>query len=176
MVAHGETCGETYGVRIGKEDLGFAAGHFITLGNDGCESLHGHNFRVAVEVDGPLDADRLVLDLVSLKRTLEGILAELDHRVLVPTESPRIRIEALERSVRLSFGRKEWVLPREDCALLPVENTTVELVARWIGTRLLDELGRAREGTAASPPSRIRVEVEESPGESAAYERRLAAG
>lgn len=164
---------EIYAVRVGKENLGFAAGHFIALGVDGCESLHGHNFRVAAEVEAPLGADSLVIDFVLLKRIVEDVLVELDHKVLLPAKSLRFRVDADDRSVRVGFRDKAWVFPRGDCTLLPVENTTVELLAQWLGTRILEELRGLRGG--ASPPSlsRIRVEVEEAAGQSAAYERRL---
>ena len=46
---------ETYRVRLDKECHVFSAAHFITFHRDVCEELHGHNYRVAVEVDGPLD-------------------------------------------------------------------------------------------------------------------------
>ena len=34
------------------------------------------------------------------------------------------------------------MFPREDCILLPVENTTAELLARTLGRGLLDDLQR----------------------------------
>ncbi|HMF19877.1 MAG TPA: 6-carboxytetrahydropterin synthase, partial [Gemmataceae bacterium] len=61
---------------------------------------------------------------------------------------------------------REWLFPREDCILLPVENTTAELLARYIGQRLLDDLRRQHNYT----PRVLRVEVEESFGQSATCE------
>ena len=49
---------EQYHVRIAKEELVFSAAHFITFAGDVCERLHGHNYRLAVEVAGPLDENR----------------------------------------------------------------------------------------------------------------------
>ena len=58
----------------------------------------------------------------------------------VQPERPPIRREEADDRVRLRFQEKEWVFPREDCVLLPIENTTAELLARYLATRLRDEL------------------------------------
>ena len=62
----------------------------------------------------------------------------------------------------------EWLFPRADCVLLPIENTTAELLARYIGERLREELKKAY-GFVADV---LRVEVEENVGQSATWELR----
>ena len=155
-------------VRISKEDLVFSAGHFITVEGDTCERLHGHNFRVAAEVHGPLDENHYVVDFLALRDTLRRIIGELDHCVLLPTEHPLIRVAADQEEVEVTFGRRRWAFPRSDCLLLPIPNTTTELLARYLGGRLLDELA-ARTGRR---PALVRIEVEESPGFSAVCQLR----
>jgi 6-pyruvoyltetrahydropterin/6-carboxytetrahydropterin synthase len=158
---------ERYHVRVSQDDLVFSAGHFITFAG-GCEPLHGHNFGVAAEVHGPLDENHYVVDFVALRNTLKSILGELDHRVLLPTGHARIQVEADEREVEVRLGERRWVFPRGDCVLLPIANTTTELLARHIGRRLLEEL----EARFAARPSMVRIEVEECPGQSAVCELR----
>ena len=70
--------------------------------------------------------------------------------------------------MRVRYRDREWVFPREDCVLLPIENTTAELLARYIGQRLRDDL-RKQYGFE---PSVMRVEVEENIGQSATWEVR----
>ena len=152
---------ESYRVRISKEYLVFSAGHFITYNGDICERLHGHNYRVAAEVFGPLDENHYVVDFIALRDTLKAIVDELDHRMLLPTEHPLIRIVAKETEVEARFRERRWVFPRGDCVLLPVANTTAELLARYIAGRLAGEL-RVRTGAA---PSRLVVEVDECFGQ-----------
>ncbi len=159
---------QQFHVRISKEDLVFSAGHFITLAGDTCERLHGHNFRVAAEVHGPLDENHYVVDFLALRDTLRTIIGEMDHRVLLPTEHPLIRVAADEKDVEVTFDQRRWAFPRSDCLLLPIANTTTELLARYLGQRLLNELA-SRTG---SRPTRVRIEVEESPGFSAVCELR----
>ena len=123
----------------------FSAAHFITLENNLCERLHGHNYQVAVEVFGPLNENQYVIDFIAMRDTLAGIIAELDHRMLLPTEHPHIRVQADDKSVEVSFQERRWVFPRSDCVLLPVSNTTAEKLAEHIGRRLLDELERRHD-------------------------------
>lgn len=153
-------------VRISKDELTFSAAHFIALQGATCERLHGHNYLVAAEVHGPLNENHYVVDFIALRDTLRAILDELDHRVLLPTEHPLIRVQPGPEEVEVTFARRRWVFPRGDCLLLPIANTTTELLARHVGQRLLDEL-ESRSGTR---PARVRIEVEESYGLSAVCE------
>ena len=152
---------ETYCVRITKDYLVFSAAHFITYDGDVCERLHGHNYRVAAEVHGPLDENHYVIDFIALRETLKGLVDELDHRVLLPESHPRIRVEQGAKEVTATFAERRWVFPKDDCVILPVPNTTTELLARYLGRRLLDELEK-RTGTR---PRRVRVEVDENFGQ-----------
>ncbi len=48
-----------------------------------CERVHGHNFRVEVEVEGRrLDGVGMAIDFYELERMTREILAPLDHRLL----------------------------------------------------------------------------------------------
>ncbi|HUG93607.1 MAG TPA: 6-pyruvoyl tetrahydropterin synthase family protein [Planctomycetaceae bacterium] len=157
---------ETYRVRVTKDHLVFSAAHFITYGGNICERLHGHNWRAAVEVAGALDENEYVFDFIALRDALQSIVNELDHRMLLPTGHPLIRVQAGEREVEVTFENRRWVFPREDCVLLPIENTTAERLAWWIGQRLRQPLRAAAGGRIDS----LRVEVEENFGQWAVCE------
>ena len=155
---------EQYRVRIADDSTVFASAHFITYDRDTCEPLHGHNFRVAVTVTGPLDENHYVVDFVALKKIVMELLAELDHRVLLPTKHEQIRVETLGEEVEVFFPGRRWLFPRSECALLPLANTTVELLARHLASGLVDRLAPLTGGGRSD----VTVEVEESPGWSAA--------
>jgi len=157
---------EIYSVRIAKEELIFSSAHFITYAGNICERLHGHNYRVAVEVSGPLDENHYVIDFLLLRDLTKKIVDELDHRVLLPTEHRAIRVTADEREVEATFEDRRWLFPRDDCVLLPVSNTTSELLARHIGRRLLGDLAQA----TGSRPARLQVELDDSFGQVAKVE------
>jgi 6-pyruvoyltetrahydropterin/6-carboxytetrahydropterin synthase len=159
---------ETYCVRLEKEYLVFSAAHFITFNGNICERLHGHNYRVRAEVQGPLDENHYVIDFIALRDALKAICDELDHHVLLPTEHPQIRVESDEREVVATFEDRRWVFPRGDCILLPVANTTAERLAQYIGQRLLDDLFQRSE----TRPNLLRVGVDENFGQWADCEMR----
>jgi 6-pyruvoyltetrahydropterin/6-carboxytetrahydropterin synthase len=159
---------ETYTVRVSKDYLVFCCAHFITYDGSTCERLHGHNYRATAEVEGPLDENQYVFDFIALKNLMRRITDELDHHVLLPTTSESITVEATDRQVRARFEDREWVFPREDVVLLPIANTTAELLARWIAERLTDALAREKNFR----PTRVKIEVEESFGQLATYECR----
>ena len=66
----------------------------------------------------------------------------------------------------MRYKDREWLFPRDECVILPIENTTAELLARYIGQRLVGDL-RKQFGFE---PEVIRVEVEENIGQSATWE------
>lgn len=156
----------SYAVRLAKERFAFSAAHFITYNGDVCERLHGHNYRVAAEARGPLDENQYVIDFIAFRDCLSTITGQLDHHVLLPTLHPLIRVAADDTAVDVRFRERQWVFPRGDCILLPVANTTAELLARYIGERLLDALA---EKTGVRPRW-LRVEVDECEGQWAVCE------
>jgi 6-pyruvoyltetrahydropterin/6-carboxytetrahydropterin synthase len=159
---------ESFKVRVTKDHLVFCSGHFISYEGDKCERLHGHNYRTAVEVEGELDNNFYVFDFIALKNRTRAITDELDHRMMLPTRNVLIKVEEGPRSIQVRYRDREWLFPRDDCVLLPIENTTAELLARWIGQRLLEELRKQH----SYRPRVLRVEVEENIGQSATFEWR----
>jgi 6-pyruvoyltetrahydropterin/6-carboxytetrahydropterin synthase len=160
---------EHFHVRVTKDYLVFSAAHFITFNGNVCERLHGHNYRVAAEVEGPLDENHYVVDFIALRDTLREIVLELDHHVLLPTDHPLIKVTVGPRSVEARFEDRRWEFPAEDCVLVPVANTTAELLARYIGQKLSERLS----GRTSVTPSRLRVEVDECEGQIGVWEERV---
>lgn len=150
-----------YRVRLDQDDHVFSAAHFITFDGDVCEHLHGHNFRVAVTVDGPLDENGYVLDFLALRDALKAITTELDHHLLLPLYHPAIQVEVVDDEVHVGFQQRRWVFPRSECRLLPLANTTAELLAHYIGTRLRDRL----QQQLGLRPQRLEVAVDENHGQ-----------
>ena len=152
---------ESFQTRLVKQDMVFSAAHFITFNGNICERLHGHNYRVAVDVDGPLDENQYVIDFIALRDTLAELVHELDHHMLLPTEHPLIKVRPGEREVEVSFEDRRWVFPREDCRLLPITNTTAELLAAYLGRRLIERL----QAKLNWRPGRLAIEVDENQGQ-----------
>lgn len=160
---------DRYRVLLTKDHLVFSAAHFITFNGNICERLHGHNWRAAVEVEGALDENGYVFDFIALRDTTQKIVAELDHRMLLPTEHPRIRVTVDGGEVTARFEDRRWVFPKEDCVLLPLANTTAELIAKWMGQRLTSEIVKV----PGHHVEVLRVDIEENFGQWARWEMRI---
>lgn len=152
---------ERYQVRVTKDFLVFSAAHFITFAGNLCERIHGHNYRVEVEVEGPLDENYYVFDFIALRDLTKEIVDRLDHRVLLPLQSEQIQVTIESDQVTARFETRHWSFPKEDCFLLPIPNTTAELLARWIGL----ELHQSLQSNQQVVPAVTRVSVEENFGQ-----------
>jgi len=152
---------ETYHVRLDKERFVFSAAHFITFDGNVCERLHGHNYRVFAEFFGELDENQYVVDFIALRDELLEIIDSLDHRMLLPDSHPTIRVAQRENEFEVTFEDRRWVFPVGDCVVLPVENTTAEKLARYIGMQLLTRL----ETRLGHRPTQITIGVDENHGQ-----------
>jgi 6-pyruvoyltetrahydropterin/6-carboxytetrahydropterin synthase len=160
-----------YRVRIEKDYTVFCAGHFITYDGHECEALHGHNYRAAAALEGPLDENAYVFDFTRLKRALKAVVDRLDHRMLLPTKSALVRVTQSGAEVQAMYRDKRYVFPLGDVVLLPIPNTTAEMLAWWIAQELRQDLEGHPRGASA-----IEVEVDESFGQRAFYREVLDKG
>jgi 6-pyruvoyltetrahydropterin/6-carboxytetrahydropterin synthase len=91
--------------------------------------------------------------------------------LLLPTKNPFLNVtkqtHAGREEVLVTFEKRRWIFPADECRLLPLINTTAELLAEWIGTELLERL--AQNGSRQL--GFIRLEVDECLGQSAIWEK-----
>jgi 6-pyruvoyltetrahydropterin/6-carboxytetrahydropterin synthase len=158
-------------VQVSKDYLVFASAHFITFRGHQCETLHGHNYRVGVAVEGSVDAEAFfVLDFSVLKQVTRRFVDEIDHKVLLPAQNPKLSYHEEGDRLRVDyFGQPAYVFPRRDCALLPIQNTTAEMLAQYLGGRVREELSRG----GYSHLTLLELEVEENYGQAATYRETL---
>src|SRR3954463_5587460 len=154
-------------VSVTKDYLVFASAHFITFAGHRCEGLHGHNYRARVTVEGALDEESwFVFDFTILKKIMRRLCDEIDHKVLLPLENPKIQLSEDGDSVKVAYeGKPRYVFPKTDCSLLPIPNTTVEMLAQLLTERLRAEI----ESTGGKGLTAIEMEVEENFGQAAVY-------
>jgi 6-pyruvoyltetrahydropterin/6-carboxytetrahydropterin synthase len=83
----------------------------------------------------------------------------------LPAESTRIKVERTGQEVVASYKDKRYVFPASDVVLLPIPNTTAEMLARWIAGEIKASLTPAELAGVQA----VEVEVEESFGQRAVY-------
>jgi 6-pyruvoyltetrahydropterin/6-carboxytetrahydropterin synthase len=155
----------THWISLEREAFAFSAAHFTTFGED-CEPLHGHNYRISVEIAGDLTSDSWVLDFREAKQFIDAVCRQLDHKFLLPVTSRALDIEESGREYVVRFHDRRYVMPASDVAALPIDNSTAERLAEWIADRIVAEL----HSRGVENLRRLRVRVEEAPGQAAWYE------
>ena len=159
------TDGDGFTLRVAKEALKFSAAHFIAYPGFR-ERLHGHNYSVAVTVEGRLGPDGYVLDFGLVKRTTKEICDELDERLLVPMESDVLSVSERGETVELRCEDGScFSVPRSDVVLMPLAHSSAEELARYLCLRLRDALGAHAQGTLRA----VEVSVAEAPGQAASF-------
>ena len=155
---------ESFRVHVTKDYLKFSAAHFIAY-KGFRERLHGHNYKVAVGVHGPLGRQGYVVDFGVVKRIARKLCGELDERVLIPVKSDCLTVREDGDRVVVRYENDEFSFPRGDVLLLPLVHSSAEELAQY----LAGELRRALAEEGIGGLTAIEVEVEESFGQAAIF-------
>lgn len=82
-------------MKIAKE-FRWEMGHRLTFHEGLCINIHGHSYKMLVEVGGDLDSNGMIIDYYDLKKVIGPIIEELDHSFMVKA-SDEIVIEFLQK-------------------------------------------------------------------------------
>lgn len=152
-------------VTVERNTLKFAAAHMATFRGE-VEPLHGHNYAVIVECDGPLTEDGWVIDFGHVKQVMRRLCNELDHKFLLQQSSDLLTaVEQDDCWQLVAEGRRTYRFPKSDVLALPISNSTAEQIAGWLHGRLCSELTALGLVTL----ERITIGVEEAPGQTGWY-------
>jgi 6-pyruvoyltetrahydropterin/6-carboxytetrahydropterin synthase len=143
-----------------KSNIRFSSAHIIP-DYEKCGRLHGHTYAVHVKIVGKPDEKGIIMDFALLKDIFKKIANELDHRVLIPEKSSLVTIKKEEKSIKMLTLKKQYILPMEDCVLLPIESTSAENLAHYILDRALGKI------TASKRIESVEVGVDEGLGQGA---------
>jgi 6-pyruvoyltetrahydropterin/6-carboxytetrahydropterin synthase len=160
-----------YEITLGKEDMKFSSAHF-TLFDGAMERLHGHNYHVLLTVKALRLRRGLLLDFGILKQEARRLCAELDEALLVPGDCPELELLRAGDEIELRLRGKRYVLPAEDCRVLPVPNMSCECLAAYFCHSLM---ARLETPLRAAGVLSLAATVEESPGQSGRCEEALGA-
>jgi 6-pyruvoyltetrahydropterin/6-carboxytetrahydropterin synthase len=164
-----EAITDAYGVAVYKERFNFCSAHFLLFADGSREDLHGHNYRAWVELEGELGDGDIVLDFTVLKPIVSEACNELDHKTLIAAASPYLQLEDLGESLWVRHTGGSFCFPKRDVLLLPLRNTSTELLASYLHEKVAHRL---RQIVPNAQFTRFRVSVEESSGQCGFFERR----
>jgi 6-pyruvoyltetrahydropterin/6-carboxytetrahydropterin synthase len=158
---------ETWSIRIHKDYLKFSAAHFLIFPDGSAERLHGHNYKVYVEVHGPLDAHGLVMNFQEIKPMVRQLVDELDEHLLIPGEHSELRaVRGSDGDTVIRYRERHYTIPSDEVIVLPLNNSSAENLAAYVGRELLRRLHAKYPGIR---PDALEVGVEETAGQCGMY-------
>ncbi|MFW5845137.1 MAG: 6-pyruvoyl trahydropterin synthase family protein [Planctomycetota bacterium] len=158
---------EHYGLLLEKEYFKFSCAHFLIFPDGSKERLHGHNYQVTCAINAALSDSGLVLDFIEVKPVIRGLCDELDEHYILPAEHPGISHEELDDGhIAWRYRDCRYLAPCDEVLLLPINNSSVENLARWFAHELLERL-RQRFGELSL--TRLQVAISETSGQSGVY-------
>lgn len=126
-------------IEISKEDLKFSAAHFTIFSATERERLHGHNFRVALELTAEVGDNGMCFSYAEIKSRLRKLCAQLDEYLILPEQSPHLQLIETSDCYIATFAGEEMSFLKSDTRLLPIRNTTIEEFSRYLLDRLLED-------------------------------------
>jgi len=158
---------ETWSIDLFKEYFQFSCAHFLIFPDGSKERLHGHNYRVSVEILGDLTDRGLVIDFLEAKPVVRAICDELDEHWIVPALHPELSVEEQrDGHTRVSYRDAHYLAPTNELLVLPINNSSVENLASWFGRELR---ARLEKRFGHSQVRHLRVAISETPGQSGVY-------
>lgn len=158
---------ERWSISVDKEYLKFSVAHFLIFPDGSQERLHGHNYRVTLELEAGLDEHGLVLDFIEVKPVVRDLCDELDEHWIIPGEHPVLTHAVREDGVmEVRYRDSYYAAPAGDCIVLPINNTSAENLSAWIGREMLKRL---RAKFPSLHIHRMALAVEETPGQRGVY-------
>jgi 6-pyruvoyltetrahydropterin/6-carboxytetrahydropterin synthase len=82
-------------MKIAKE-FRWEMGHRLPEHFGKCKNIHGHSYRMIVELEGEVDKSGMVMDYYDIKKIVDPVVEKLDHAFMVYKEDKEI-ISFLEK-------------------------------------------------------------------------------
>jgi 6-pyruvoyltetrahydropterin/6-carboxytetrahydropterin synthase len=153
---------ESWSISIAKDYLKFSAAHFLIFPDGTAERLHGHNYKVFVDVHTDLSEHGLVVNFKEIKPLVREVCDELDEHLLIPGEHPVLTAVRVGAQMEIRYRERRYLIPADEVIVLPIGNTSAENLAAWFG-RTLRERMAAKWSTLRV--RQLSIGIEETPGQ-----------
>jgi len=167
----------TFAVYVSKDYFKFNAAHFIAY-KGYRERLHGHNYRVDLQIWGQRGDDGYVVDFGKMKKVIRSLCKEINEHVIIPVNSDVLEIsegEAGDNIIVKCEDNSTFSFPKGDCKLLPLIHSSAEELAEYILKKTIDQFSEEylvkERGVTA-----MEIAVAEAPKQLATCRIELASG
>jgi 6-pyruvoyltetrahydropterin/6-carboxytetrahydropterin synthase len=154
--------GESWSISVDKDYLKFSSAHFLIFPDGTAERLHGHNYRVFLDLHCGLDKHGLVVNFKEIKPMARQLCDELDEFVLMPGQHPELRCTKNGNAMEIRYRERFYSIPADEVLVLPIGNSSAENLAAWFGRTLRD---RMRSRWPHLSVRQLSVGVEETRGQ-----------
>jgi len=132
-------------IELYKESMHFSAAHFTIFSATERERLHGHNYRVQVDLTTLVQENGMASDYAVFKQKIISLCQQLDEYCLLPTQSSYLKISEQDDHYLVRFNNKQMTLLKEDVYLMEVRNITIEDLSLWFLRELVQDSELLRE-------------------------------
>lgn len=153
---------ESWSIAIDKDYLKFSAAHFLIFPDGSAERLHGHNYKVYVDLHTDLDHHGLVVNFKEIKPLIRALCDELDEHLLLPGAHPELTAVRVGDHYDVRYRERRYSIPADEVIVLPISNSSAENLAAWFGRTLRD---RVRAAWPQLVVRSLSVGIEETPGQ-----------
>lgn len=113
---------------VGVKGFSFDSSHYTRGVDSKCMNLHGHTFRLDVEVYGEVDPETgMVIDFNIVKNVVKEVISEYDHMIIVPKKD----LDKIDLRGPFNKGIK----------VIDYPEATTEYIALDIARRIYEKLG-----------------------------------
>ncbi len=137
----------------------FSAGHFTIFSATDREPLHGHNYTLEVALTAEINASGITFDYRDVSEKLTQLCRDLSLRCLMPARSPYLKIIDDGEHYEIIFNHQSMWLLKSDVILMPLENITIEMLAKWF----VDQLTQDQLFLSQFPIKKIVIKVFNGP-------------
>lgn len=157
---------ETIKLKLFKQNFKFSAAHFLIFDEKSAEKLHGHNYQVSlvIEFKNSKDNKGYLIDFKILKSIVLNLVNEWDESVLLPKLNKEMKFKKIKNNgLQVEFRDRLYCFPENEVRLLPITNTSVELLSEIFAKKLI-------QGLSNKNISKLIVQIEETRGQAAIFE------
>jgi len=135
---------EKFSVILQRDNLVFSAAHFLTYDKNKREAIHGHNFKLSVQIGSDKLQNSMVIDFLILENIVISVINQLKDKLLIAQNDQNLHIELNKKQIIIrckdEYNDEYISVPASDCVLLPISNTSTELIANYIGKEVRKKL------------------------------------
>lgn len=127
---------------LSKQNFKFSSAHFLIFDESSAEMLHGHNYRVRIKMNfhkGVENVTGYLGDFHVFKKAIKEKLDQWDEHILLPAKHPDIKVAIKDKSLELRFRDRFYVFPKNEVILLPIYNTSVELLSGLLAKEFFEK-------------------------------------